>query len=129
MLLRVLFLLGPLMATVGHVPAAGAAPLAWVHVGDPGNAANSDGFGAVAVSYRIAETEVSAEELRREAKWTTAGAWPVAAVEREYRLSEEVTWTSADDRIWHLDDMAVEQERAMGDKEFERPRAEVIFLG
>ena len=59
MLLRVLFLLGPLMATVGHVPAAGAAPLAWVHVGDPGNAANSDGFGAVAVSYRIAETEVT----------------------------------------------------------------------
>lgn len=79
--------------------------------------------------FGIVETPVTQEELRREAKWTTAGSWPVASVEKEYRLSEEVSWGPADDRIWHLDDLAAEQEVAMNTKVATRPETEFVIIG
>jgi len=38
---------------------AAALQIDWVTVGDPGNAADDTGFGAVATAYRISETEVT----------------------------------------------------------------------
>jgi formylglycine-generating enzyme required for sulfatase activity len=40
-------------------PAASAVTIDWVTVGDPGNAADTTGFGSVSEVYRISETEVT----------------------------------------------------------------------
>ena len=55
-------LLPPLISTAGLVPAAEAAPISWAIVGDPGNAANSDGYGSVSQTYWISRTEVTNEQ-------------------------------------------------------------------
>jgi len=46
-------------ATLWLAPAAPAVTLDWVTVGDPGNAADTTGFGSVSEVYRISETEVT----------------------------------------------------------------------
>ena len=38
---------------------SGAAPIAWVTVGDPGNAADDTGFGAVPYVYRVSKYEIT----------------------------------------------------------------------
>ncbi len=56
--LLVLLFLAPLAALFGTRPAE-AVSIDWVTVGDPGNLADTTGFGAVAYSYKISKYEVT----------------------------------------------------------------------
>jgi hypothetical protein len=78
--------------------------------------------------YGVVQTLASPEEIRRESRWCSTGKWPVAAVEREYRLSEETVWEAPDDRIWHMD--ARERTLELRDQEdLGDPQVRLLLVG
>ena len=96
------------------IPNLQAQPIDWVTVGDPGNAADTTGYGAVPYEYRIGKYEISQDQISKATASglanVTAGAWSgnqPAANMNWYEAAAFVNWlntstgkTAAYDLAW-----------------------------